>query len=88
MVLARYYAHMKQYFHDHPCEHCGEDDPIVLQLHHVRGVKKDTVRRVAKQGYAWDKVLKELAKCDTLCANCHIRETAKLGKFQTLEHYD
>ncbi len=60
---------------EHPCIDCGEDDPLVLQFDHVRGVKvKDVLSLVhlAK----WAVIEAEMRKCVVRCANCHTRRTA------------
>ena len=51
------------------CQICGERDPRCLDFHH-RNPSEKTV------GIAWgraglDTLLKEIEKCDVLCANCH-----------------
>jgi hypothetical protein len=60
---------------EHPCVDCGERDPIVPELDHLRdkefGIGKGFRDR------AWQSVLDEMAKCDVVCANCHRRRTAK-----------
>jgi hypothetical protein len=57
------------------CADCGEKDPVVLDLDHVRGKK---VRAVAMMvGGPTDKLLDELQKCEPRCANCHRRVTAR-----------
>src|SRR5215510_12960897 len=30
-------AYIYQYLVNHPCENCGESDPLVLEFHHVEG---------------------------------------------------
>ena len=66
-----------KYLQSHPCVDCGEDDPIVLQFDHVKGKKVAAVSRLVSDGVSWKSVLKEIAKCEIRCANCHIRKTAK-----------
>ena len=65
-----------QYLEAHPCVDCGEDDPVVLQFHHVRGTKRDNVGSLVCDSYEWHVVEEEIAKCAVLCANCHSRRTA------------
>lgn len=64
-----------RYLLSHPCVDCGEDDPVVLEFDHVRGVKKRAV--AAMVCYASKKtLLDEIEKCEVRCANCHRRKTA------------
>lgn len=35
--------------------------------------------------YGWDKIENEIKKCRILCANCHLRQTAKQQKWYKLE---
>ena len=65
-----------QYLQEHPCIDCSESDPIVLQFDHVRGIKWFGVSE-GLYSYNWDKINKEIKKCEIRCANCHIRKTAK-----------
>ena len=53
----------------HPCEHCGEKDPVVLEFHHLR----DKINNVSNMmSYnSWKTIYKEVLKCSVLCANCH-----------------
>lgn len=57
-----------EYFIAHPCVDCGMTDYRCLEFDHIRGVKEFEISRVA---YSWDRVLKEIEKCDVRCANCH-----------------
>lgn len=57
-----------EYFSLHPCVDCGMADYRCLEFDHVRGVKEFEISRVA---YSWDRVLREIEKCDVRCANCH-----------------
>ncbi len=73
-----------EYLQFHPCVDCGETDPVVLQFDHVRGIKKEAVSRLVRNGNGWDSVSKEIAKCDVRCANCHTRKTAAQFKWGKL----
>ena len=64
------------YLLTHPCIHCGESNPIVLEFHHRYG-KDMTVAQMVSSGYAIPKIQAEIDKCDVLCANCHRIVTAK-----------
>lgn len=59
------------------CAHCGEKDPIVLQFHHASGDTLFAVARMTAQ--SWKMIRAEIAKCVILCANCHLREHARLS---------
>lgn len=67
---------LTEYLLDHPCEICGEDDPIVLEFDHIDRDKKDRpISRIISGHSSWPKVLTEIEKCRVLCANCHRRYT-------------
>lgn len=56
----------------HPCP-CGELDPVCLQLHHRDPkTKKFTISNVMRSK-SESQILKEIEKCDVLCANCHLK---------------
>lgn len=56
------------------CEHCGESDPDCLQFHH-RDPRAKEITLANAVGNAWsrERILAEVAKCDVLCANCHLK---------------
>lgn len=74
MVTLR--AAMWEYLRLHPCVDCGEADPVVLEFDHVRGTKRCNVSQMVSSYLSWATILKEIAKCDVRCANCHRRRTA------------
>lgn len=61
---------------DHPCENCGESDIAVLEFAHVdRSTKHANVTELIH--YSEKRLLEEMEKCKSLCANCHRRETMR-----------
>ncbi|KJL46451.1 hypothetical protein RS84_03085 [Microbacterium hydrocarbonoxydans] len=75
----RNFVQMLAYLRDHPCADCGEPDPVVLDFDHRPGVRKrfEIARAVNASTRAWSTILREIAKCDVVCANCHRRRTAR-----------
>lgn len=73
-----------EYLSTHPCEHCGEKDPLVLEFDHCRGVKVKEVSRMVNDCRAWKIILEEIEKCQILCCNCHRRKTHTQLKYWEL----
>lgn len=71
---------MLAFFAEHPCRDCGEDDPIVLEFDHVRGDKRFNISD-RLHSMSWDRLLREIAKCEVVCANCHRRRSARRGEY-------
>lgn len=65
------------YLRVHPCTHCGEKDPIVLDFHHLKDKEHNVSAMISSNGMRWETIEKEIDKCIVLCANCHRRVTAK-----------
>lgn len=54
------------------CESCDEKHPACLEFHHKdREDKSFTISHGVKQGLSKETILAEIAKCQTLCSNCH-----------------
>lgn len=65
-------SQVTNYLLTHPCESCGESNPIVLEFDHLdRDNKTAKVSDLVCQGRAWSVILTEIEKCRVLCANCH-----------------
>lgn len=79
------YRKLIDYLMDHPCEDCGEDDPLVLQFDHVRGKKTSDINKLIHNGYSWDRILTEMKLCEVRCGNCHIRQSAVRGQYTRWE---
>ncbi len=76
---ARIKANMRKwmfaYFADKACVDCGNTDYRVFQFDHVQGVKHTEVSDMIRRGYALEKIISEIAKCEIRCANCHTIKT-------------
>lgn len=58
----------------HPCEVCGESCIVCLDFHHLLNAdKKFCIGNAISLGYGWERILKELKKCKSLCRNCHAK---------------
>ncbi len=66
-----------QYKKIHPCVDCNNSDFRVLEFDHLPGNKKSMDIAVMVCSRSIDSVMKEIAKCDILCANCHRIRTWK-----------
>lgn len=63
------------FFLKNPCVKCGESNPVVLELDHLRD-KKYCISQIIFS-HTWESVQKEMEKCQVLCAHCHKKKTAK-----------
>lgn len=64
------------YLIDHPCTDCNEKNIIVLEFDHLRD--KEYPIPIGLRDRTWKTVLKEIEKCEVVCANCHrIREAER-----------
>lgn len=58
-----------------PCVDCGIQYPFyVMQFDHVRGTKEGGISELVSNRQL-KKALEEIAKCDVVCANCHMART-------------
>jgi hypothetical protein len=64
------------YMLDKKCIKCGESDIACLQFDHKDEFKKSFCISMG-MGKSWNTILKEINKCQILCANCHHKRTAK-----------
>lgn len=60
---------------DQPCADCGiQYPPCVMEFDHVRGTKSFNIGGNSSW-LSHQKLLKEIEKCDVVCANCHAMRT-------------
>ena len=56
------------------CKYCQEKNIVCLIFHHRNGSKKEgTVGTFIARGRSDEVILKEIEKCDIVCANCHMK---------------
>ena len=59
------------------CSLCPEDDPDCLTWHHLDPTTKTWTPGLMVKSLGRERILEELAKCQLLCANCHLKEEAR-----------
>jgi hypothetical protein len=70
---------MRQWWRDQKatkcCVKCGESTPECLHFHHRDPSQKEiNLGNIASNGqWSKERILEEVAKCDVLCANCHMK---------------
>ena len=78
-LVAERMLFLVEFFRERPCMDCGERDPIVLEFDHLADKKFGVAAGL--RTHRWEDVLREIDKCDVVCANCHRRRTARRGGF-------
>lgn len=69
LILHREY--LRQYKLDRGCTDCGYNTRAeALDFDHLPGHRKE-FRLSDTGGKSWDRLQKEIAKCEVVCANCH-----------------
>lgn len=61
---------------EHPCVDCGETDIVVLDFDHVYPEDKLAAVGRLQHSNGQEQLLREIAKCQVRCGNCHRRRTA------------
>lgn len=56
---------------------CGEGDPVCLDFHHLSDDKEISLADVVRNGWSIPRIMREIAKCELICANCHRKKHAK-----------
>jgi transposase-like protein len=71
--IIRYHQRRSEFINslkNHPCADCGKSyPPYCMEFDHVRGKKIASVAILKYCSMA--RILKEITKCDIVCANCH-----------------
>ena len=64
------------------CKDCKNKDPRVLEFDHLGDKKFNVSRAVSGSTRAWETILREIEKCDIVCANCHRIRTQERGNYK------
>jgi hypothetical protein len=65
-------AWWKEYKLQFSCSQCPESHPSCIDFHHLDPNEKDTeVAYMVNHNFGKDRILREIAKCQVLCSNCH-----------------
>lgn len=80
----RLYSKYKEYKESLSCKHCGENNSVCLDFHHRDPSEKEAsiAHMVTANGWCWERMMKEMKKCDVLCKNCHAKEHARLAQME------
>ena len=62
------------------CRKCRENNPACLVFHHRNPSRKSFNIGCSIARYSIKRIIKEIAKCDVLCANCHAKLHYNLKK--------
>ena len=68
------------------CCKCGYNaHPAALHFDHIdRSTKSGGLAQAASEGWSFERIDEEIAKCQVLCANCHSIHTYELKHFHTI----
>lgn len=69
-------AAVADYLRSHPCVDCGETDILLLDFDHRDPAMKVGPVSTLSNRVSMSAVLREIAKCDVRCGNCHRTKTA------------
>lgn len=73
--MPRIKADFKAFKKSLKCNRCGENHPATLQFHHSDPSMKDgSLARMSRSGLSMEGIMREVRKCEVLCANCHAIE--------------
>jgi len=64
---------MCKYLLDKMCIDCGENNLLVLDFDHLSNKEYNVARMLSF--CSWNSILKEIEKCEVVCANCHRKRT-------------
>lgn len=83
LVKKKREAEIKEWFLElkktYSCTKCNDSRWYVLDFHHINDDKEHNIADMSTGKYSKKKIVEELSKCISLCANCH-RELHYLEK--------
>ena len=70
-LIQKYFKWLNDYKTQRGCRRCGIADPRVLDFHHKKGEDKLFAVGTFRRAVGFDRIKKEIKKCEIVCANCH-----------------
>ena len=67
------------------CNRCPENHIACLEFHHIDPTEKEGNIGQICRNYSTKRLLKEIEKCEILCANCHRKEHYKLIEIENAD---
>lgn len=72
IVVGRNRKFTDDYKSERGCKYCPEKETCCLQFHHL-GDKDESISVLVGRGVSIERILKEINKCEVVCANCHFK---------------
>jgi hypothetical protein len=73
---------VREYLSDKKCTDCSENRAIVLEFDHLSD-KDENISKLVQWGASNARILKEISKCEVVCANCHrIRTFTRMNNYR------
>ena len=80
---------LREFLQGKSCADCGFSDWRVLEFDHRDPEEKSFNVANMVRAWSWKNILKEIEKCDVVCANCHrIRTYNTFGRWRILDYLD
>jgi len=70
-LISRYFQWINEYKVQHGCKRCKITDSRVLDFHHKNEQNKLFTIGGFRRSVGFDRIQKEVKKCEVVCANCH-----------------
>lgn len=71
----RIYQLREEYLEDKSCTDCGNKDRRLFHFDHITDNKEFNIADAISRSYSWERILKEINKCEVVCSNCHTIRT-------------
>lgn len=78
-VRAELQAKLREYLSGKKCADCGIGDIRCLEFDHIGEKNFGISQALSYSQKSWDEILKEIAKCEIRCANCHRVKTMDMA---------
>lgn len=71
ILINRIHQWIISYKVERGCGNCGTVDQRILDLHHTDEKKKSFTVGYFRRALGFERIKREVRKCEVLCANCH-----------------